>query len=168
MLIGIEVPDVSPNDNNIIDFTKRITLQRHDRQGGGERKLTNFIALPFSVKRCLDVDLTNSNCNNNELYHNWAERIVKEKQTILNNEELMDFLQKVKDASFAFFRIEKEKGIRCYYFMAIIPATNNRELKLFLDNQSYLPSLNQMEQQQEQQKVIPDNREDDDNIAELP
>jgi hypothetical protein len=84
----------------------------------------------------------------------------------LNNEELMDFLQKVKDASFAFFRIEKEKGIRCYYFMAIIPATNNRELKLFLDNQSYLPSLNQMEQQQEQQKVIPDNREDD-NIAEL-
>lgn len=38
MLIGIEVPDVSPNDNNIIDFTKRITLQRHDRQGGGKRE----------------------------------------------------------------------------------------------------------------------------------
>jgi hypothetical protein len=91
MLLGIEIPDVSLNgSNNIIDLTKRITLQRHEREGGGERKLTNFIALPFSVKRCLDVDLTNSNSNNNELYHNWAERIVKEKQTILNNEELMD------------------------------------------------------------------------------
>jgi hypothetical protein len=167
MLLGIEIPDVSLNgSNNIIDITKRITLQRHEREGGGERKLTNFIALPFSVKRCLDVDLTNSNSNNNELYHKWAERIVKEKQTILNNEELMDFLQKVKDATFAFFRIEKQKGIRCCYFMAIIPATNNRELKLLLDNQSNSTPLNQM-QQQKQQKVIPDNREEDDDIAEL-
>jgi hypothetical protein len=166
MLIGIEIPDVSPNgNNNIIDLTKRITLQRHEREGGGERKL-NFIALPFSVKRCLDVDLTNSNSNDNELYHKWAERVVKEKQTILNNEELMDFLGKVKDATFAFFRIEKQKGIRCYYFMAIIPAANNCELKLFLDNQSNSTALNQMQQQQKQQKVIPDNREEDD-IAEI-
>jgi hypothetical protein len=168
MLIGIELPDVSPNgNNNIIDLTKRITLQRHDREGRGERKLTNFIALQFSAKRCLDVDLTNPNSNNNELYHKWAERVVKEKQTILNNEELMDFLEKVKDATFAFFRIEKQKGIRCYYFMAIIPATNNCNLKLFLDNQSNSIPLNQMQQQQKQQKVIPDNREEDDDIAEI-
>jgi hypothetical protein len=116
MLIGIEVPYVTPdNINDIIDLSKRVTLYRHERRGGeeGERKLTKSIALPFSVKRCLYVDLTNSNSNNNELYHNWAERIVKEKQTILNNDELMNFLEKVKHATFAFFRIEKHKGNIC-------------------------------------------------------
>ena len=161
MLIGIEVPYVTPdNINDITDLSKRVTLYRHERRGGkeGERKLTKSIALPFSVKRCLYVDLTNSNSNNNELYYNWAERIVKEKQTILNNDELMNFLEKVKDATFAFFRIEKHKGNICYYFMAIIPATNNTESNLFLDNQSSSTSLNQM-QQDEEQKIIPDNRE---------
>jgi hypothetical protein len=42
--------------------------------------------------------------------------------------------------------------------MAIIPATNNTESNLFLDNQSSSTSLNQM-QQDEEQKIIPDNRE---------
>jgi len=70
----------------------------------------------------------------------------------------MNFLEKVKHATFAFFRIEKQKGNICYYFMAIIPATNNTESNLFLDNQSSSTSLNQM-QQDEEQKIIPDNRE---------
>jgi hypothetical protein len=167
MLIGIEVPYISPNaTNNIIDLTKRVTLQRHEAE---ERKYGKYIALPFSLKKCLDIDLTNSNRNTNELYHKWAERIMKEKQTILNNEELMDFLEKVKDATFAFFRIEKEKGIICYYFMAIIPAntTYSGELKLFLDNQSNSISLNQVQKQQEDQQITSDNKDDDNDIAEL-
>ena len=169
MLIGIEVPYISPNaTNNIIDLTKRVTLQRYVAE---ERKHGKYIALPFSVKKCLDIDLTDSNRNTNELYHKWAERITKEKQTILNNEELMDFLEKVKNATFAFFRIEKEKGIMCYYFMAIIPAntTYSGELKLFLDNQSNSIFINQMQKQQEEQQITSDNKEDDDDndIAEL-
>ena len=76
MLIGIEVPYVPPDAiNNIIDLTKKgVTLQWHERRGEGERKVTKSIALPFYFKRCLDVDLTNSNSNNNELYHDCAER----------------------------------------------------------------------------------------------
>jgi hypothetical protein len=75
MLIGIEVPYVPPDAfSNIIYLTKRVTSPRHERRGEGERKVTKSIALPFYFKRCLDVDLTNSNSNNNELYHDWAER----------------------------------------------------------------------------------------------
>lgn len=74
MLIDIEVPYVPPDAiNNIIDLTKRVTLQWHERREE-ERKVTKSIAMPFYFKRCLDVDLTNSNSNNNELYHDCAER----------------------------------------------------------------------------------------------
>jgi hypothetical protein len=56
MLIGIEVPYVPPDAiNNIIDLTKGVTLQWHERRGEGERKVTKSIAMPFYFKRCLDV-----------------------------------------------------------------------------------------------------------------
>jgi hypothetical protein len=62
--------------------------------------------------RCLEekcIELTNPGDENY-----WAIRAIKNKQTTLDDEELVDFLQKVGDATFGFFKVNSE-----LYLMAI-------------------------------------------------
>jgi hypothetical protein len=62
---------------------------------------------------------------NNENY--WAARAIKDKQTILNDEELSDFLCKVRNATYASFKIilpssqeeQQQESSTCRYLMII-------------------------------------------------
>jgi hypothetical protein len=65
----------------------------------------------------LNLDIEDGK-NNNNTNHHWAERAIVDGQTKLTAEELSEFLQLVKTATFAFFRI-KRKGVLHCYFMAI-------------------------------------------------
>jgi hypothetical protein len=65
------------------------------------------ITLQCIEEKC--VELTNPADENY-----WAIRAIKNKQTTLNNEELIDFLQKVGNATFGFFKVKSQ-----LYLMAI-------------------------------------------------
>jgi hypothetical protein len=96
-----------------------------------------------------NVDL--SNCfeitPNNENY--WAARAINDKQTILNDEEISDFLCKVRNATYAAFKVippylqeqqqqqEQESSTRCY-LMIITDNKINLSFELLLQYIAYL------------------------------
>jgi hypothetical protein len=58
--------------------------------------------------------------------NNWIARAIRDKLTILNDEELEDFCQKVKHATFAFFKVKTDdEGSTHFYLMTI---TNNNNI----------------------------------------
>jgi hypothetical protein len=61
------------------------------------------------ANNCFDLSPTNEN--------HWAARVVKDKQAFLNDEELSEFLQKVRNATCAFFRINIEGSVHFYIMM---------------------------------------------------
>jgi hypothetical protein len=63
-----------------------------------------------TANNCFDLSPTNEN--------HWAARVVKDKQAFLNDEELSEFLQKVRNATCAFFRINIE-GSAYFYIMML-------------------------------------------------
>jgi hypothetical protein len=65
----------------------------------------------------LNLDIEDRKNNNNTNQH-WAERAIVDGQTKLTEEELSEFLQLVKTATFAFFKIKRKGDLHCY-FMAI-------------------------------------------------
>jgi hypothetical protein len=78
---------------------------------------------------------------NNE--NHWAARAIKDKQTILNDEELSDFLCKVRNATYASFKVilpslqeeqqqqQQESSTRCY-LMIITDNKINLSFELLL------------------------------------
>jgi hypothetical protein len=113
-----------------LPLAKIVKLIIRSQHGDGLKHLI----LPFSSESCLDIDLTSS--ENNKLRYQWAERTVYHKYSVLNDVELTDFLNMVKNSTFAFFRIELKKQIKRYYLMAIAPAANQaNQPKIFLDEQ---------------------------------
>jgi hypothetical protein len=58
---------------------------------------------------CFDLTPTTEN--------HWAARVVRDKQAFLNDEELSEFLQKVRDTTCAFFRINIEESAYFYIMM---------------------------------------------------
>ena len=85
-----------------------------------------------------NVDLTNCSeiMPNNE--NHWAARTIKDKQTILNDEELSDFLCKVRNATYASFKVippslqqQQESLTRCY-LMIITDNKINLSFELLL------------------------------------
>jgi hypothetical protein len=61
--------------------------------------------------------------------NHWAMRAIKDKQTILNDEELSDFLCKVRNATYASFKVippssqqqqQQQESSTCHYLMIII------------------------------------------------
>lgn len=79
----------------------------------------NSITLQYSSERIIELA---SSSQTNE-HNDWAARAIKNKLITLNDEEVEDFCQKVKDATFAFFKVKDEKGSTHFYLMAI---TNNK------------------------------------------
>jgi hypothetical protein len=126
-------------DNKIIHITaielrfplsKTVKLVTRSQNGN----VLKHLVLPFSPDKCLDLDLASS--ENNKLRYQWAERAVHHRNTILSDTELVDFLNMVRNSTFAFFRIELKKQIKRYYLMAIAPAANQaNQPKIFLDEQ---------------------------------
>ncbi len=55
----------------------------------------------------------------------WATRAIKDKQTILNDEELSDFLDKARDSTYASFKVispssqQQQESTTCHYLMII-------------------------------------------------
>jgi hypothetical protein len=103
------------------------------------------LILPFSPEKCLDIDLTSSE---DKLHYHWAKRAINDTYTSLNNAELIDFLNKTKNSTFAFFRVELKKGIKRYYLMGIAPAIGKADQpKILLDEQKRTNSTSQSQKQ---------------------
>ena len=68
------------------------------------------ISFWYKKEKHIELNLDNEDRkNNNNTDHHWAERAIVEGQTKLTDQELSEYLQLVKTATFAFFRI-KRKG----------------------------------------------------------
>ncbi len=77
------------------------------------------ISFWYQKEKCIELNLDNEDKkNNNNTNHHWAERAIEEGQTKLTDYELSEFLQLVKTATFAFFKIKRKGDSHCY-FMAI-------------------------------------------------
>jgi hypothetical protein len=86
---------------------------------------------PYLVAREMSPNIALNNCfeiNPTDDSH-WAVRAIKDKQTILTDEELSDFLCKVRDSTYAAFKViapssqqqQQESSTRCY----LMTITNN-------------------------------------------
>jgi hypothetical protein len=62
------------------------------------------------------IDLTNDNNNNNNNY--WPIRAIKNSHILLSENEFIDFMRKVRNATFATFKINIEGSVH-FYWMAI-------------------------------------------------
>ena len=69
--------------------------------------------------------------------NHWAARAIKDKQTILNDEELSDFLRKVRDSTYAAFKVispssqqQQHKSSSCCYLMIITDNKTNLSFEL--------------------------------------
>jgi hypothetical protein len=69
------------------------------------------ITLQYSRERI--IELAQSPPTNE--HDDWAARAIKNKPTTLNDDEVEDFCQKVKDATFAFFTVKTDKGSTYFY-----------------------------------------------------
>jgi hypothetical protein len=73
-----------------------------------------------ALNNCFEITPNNEN--------HWAARAIKDKQTILNDEELSDFLCKVRNATYASFKVispssqkqQQQESPTCRYLMIII------------------------------------------------
>jgi hypothetical protein len=62
----------------------------------------------------IDLTLTNDNNNNNH----WSVRAIKNSNILLSENEFIDFMRKVQNATFAIFKINMEGSVN-FYAMAI-------------------------------------------------
>jgi hypothetical protein len=89
-----------------------------------------------ALNNCFDITPTDEN--------HWAVRAIKDKQTILNDEELSDFLCKVRNATYASFKVispssqqqqqqqQKQESLTGCYLMIIIDNKINLSFELLL------------------------------------
>ena len=105
MLTAIRIPE-SFHGNSI-----RL-LQERNKQS---------ISLEYSLEKNIELDIDDEN--------HWAPRCIRAGTTALSDDELSDFLNKTKNATFGFFtvKIKEFKGI---YLMAILNDIVNRRLRL--------------------------------------
>lgn len=101
-LIAIELSCYPPN--NSIKFIEAKNSQ-------------NSITLQYSRERIIELAPPSSSPTNE--HDDWAARAIKNKLTTLNDDELEDFCQKVKDATFAFFTVKTDEGSTHFYLMTI-------------------------------------------------
>jgi hypothetical protein len=88
-----------------------------------------------AVKNSFEITPTDEN--------HWAMRAINDKQTILNDEELSDFLCKVRNATYAFFKVispssqqqqqqQKQESLTRCYLMIITDNKINLSFELLL------------------------------------
>ena len=89
----------------------------------------------IALNNCFDITPTDEN--------HWAVRAIKDKQTILNDEDLSDFLCKVRNATYASFKVippssqqqqqqQKQESLTGYYLMIITDNKINLSFELLL------------------------------------
>lgn len=76
------------------------------------------IKVPNPPKNCIDLTIPADDDNH------WVARAIKKAHILLNDDEFINFLQKVKNSTFAVFRI-KWQGSVIYYWMGITNAPLN-------------------------------------------
>ena len=91
-LVAIKLPDLVSTSNNSIKI----------KHYGGR-----FVTLHYSEEKCIEIMAPINEGH-------WAERVTIDRQITLNNEELVDFLRKVGNATFGFFKVKS-----LLYLMAI-------------------------------------------------
>ena len=84
------------------------------------------ISSAVDVNNSFEVTATHEN--------HWAARAIKQKQAILNNEEISDFLHKVRNTTCAFFKVlssyqEQQAELLPRYYLIMI--TNNKIKQFF-------------------------------------
>jgi hypothetical protein len=76
------------------------------------------ISFWYQKEKCIKLNLDNEDGKYNNTNPHWAERAIEDGQTKLTDQELSEFLQLVKTATFALFKIKRKGDLHCY-FMAI-------------------------------------------------
>jgi hypothetical protein len=120
-LVAIKVSEYLPNNS------VTITQQRGTSQ--------NSVTFEYSVERkCIELGSINED--------HWAAKAIKHRRIALSNDELMDFLQKVNDTTYAFFRVRIHQS-RSIYFMYITNSlleatTNDSKNSMISSNQDEL------------------------------
>jgi hypothetical protein len=111
-------PNKDKTINDLYEKLPKVMKKRVNSWTGNNAYLV-AIEMPPNVdlNNCFDVTPTDEN--------HWAARAIKDKQTILNDEEISDFLCKVRNSTYAAFKVispssqeqqqqEQESSTRCY------------------------------------------------------
>jgi hypothetical protein len=104
----------------------------------------NSITLQYSREQIIELIPSPPNDQND-----WTTRAIKNKLTTLKDEEIGDFCQKVKDATFAFFKVKTEEVSTHFYLMAIAKNNNNNA------NDNNIQSTHSLDDEQRNPKTLP-------------
>jgi hypothetical protein len=100
----------------------------------------NSITLQYSNEKIIELVSQPPSTPNEQ--NDWTTRAIKNKLTSLNDEEIGDFCQKVKDATFAFFKVKTDEGVSThFYLMAIAKNNNNIQSTHSLDDEQQNPKI---------------------------
>ena len=126
---------LEPNkDKTINDLYEKLPIVMKKKVNSWTKDSAYLVAIEMPP----NVDLKNSFeiTPNNE--NHWAARAVKDRQTILNDEELSDFLCKVRNATYASFKVilpssqeeQQQESSTCHYLMIITDNKINLSFEL--------------------------------------
>ena len=127
-------PNKDKTINDLYDKLPEVMKKKVNSWTGNNAYLV-AIEMPPNVdlNNCFDVTPTDEN--------HWAARAIKDKQTILNDEELSDFLCKVRNATYAAFKVvppylqeqqQQQESSTCRYLMIITDNKINLSFELLL------------------------------------
>jgi hypothetical protein len=83
----------------------------------------NSITLQYSREQIIELAPSPPNEQND-----WTTRAIKNRLTTLNDEEIGDFCQKVKDATFAFFKVKTNEEVSTRFYLMAIAKNNNNNI----------------------------------------
>ena len=90
--------------------------------------------MQYSREQIIELALSPPNEQND-----WTTRAIKNRLTTLNDEEIGDFCQKVKDATFAFFKVKTDEEVSTHFYLMAIAKNNNNQSTLSLDDEERNP-----------------------------
>ena len=128
---------LEPNkDKTINDLYEKLPIVMKKKVNSWTEDSAYLVAIemPPNVDLKNSVEITPNNENH------WAARAVKDKKTILNDEELSDFLCKVRNATYASFKVilpssqeeQQQESSTCHYLMIITANKINLSFELLL------------------------------------
>ncbi|HKZ61186.1 MAG TPA: hypothetical protein VJZ68_02050, partial [Nitrososphaera sp.] len=110
-IVAVEVLDPARTSNMIIFVLT----------GSGGRKFS--ISLQYSDDKCYKLDPSNTGA--------WVLRAIENKHTAVNDQELIEFLEKTNESTFGFFKKEEKDGVHIY-LMAVAKLDEGGNIDLVL------------------------------------